>query len=151
MDFAICGLIFGPADGPKNGTVKFSFDLWLSCACGPENGTAGPCLDSFLKLFISGPQKRNVLVSMKLSAYGDRTSPLFHRSGVQKTAMAVDLYSVQIAVRARRQKKGSNPTQNYKQNKKHKQTQKPHPKQQTNKQENSNVRLAIAVSGLRVE
>ena len=105
MDFAICGLIFGPADGPKNGTVKFSFDLWLRCACGPENGTAGPCLDSFLKLFISGPQKRNVLVSMKLSAYGDRTSPLFHRSGVQKTAMAVDLYSVQIAVRARRQKK----------------------------------------------
>ena len=74
MDFAILRSHFWyRLTVPKMGPWKcFSFVLLLSCACGPKNGTArrshfwDRVQVHFLKFFVSGLQKRNVLVSMKL-------------------------------------------------------------------------------------
>ena len=70
-DFAVSFLV--PPDGPKNGTVKVLFfcsftKLRMRSQKWDRQAVPflGPCLGSFLKFFVSGLQKRKVLVSMKL-------------------------------------------------------------------------------------
>ena len=68
-DFAVSFLV--PPDGPKNGTVKVLFfcsftklRMWSQKWDHQAVPFLGPCLSSFLKFFVSGLQKRNVLVSL---------------------------------------------------------------------------------------
>ena len=70
-DFAVSFLV--PPDGPKNGTVKVLFFCSFTKLCMRSQKWdrqavpfLGPCFGSFFEVFVSGLQKRKVLVSMKL-------------------------------------------------------------------------------------
>ena len=63
-DFAVSFLV--PPDGPKNGTVKVLFFCSFTKLCMLAVPFLGPCFGSFFEIFVSGLQKRKVLVSMKL-------------------------------------------------------------------------------------
>ena len=64
-DVAVSFLV--PPDSLKNGTVKVLFFCSFTKLCNRQAVPfLGPCLGSFLKFFVSGLQKRKVLVSMKL-------------------------------------------------------------------------------------
>ena len=70
-DFAVSFLVL--PDGPKNGTVKVLFFCSFTKLCMWSQKWdrqavpfLGPCLGSLFKVFLSGLQNRNVVVSMKL-------------------------------------------------------------------------------------
>ena len=70
-DFVVSFLV--PPDGPKTGTVKVLFFCSFTKLCMRSQKWdrqavpfLGPCLGSFFEVFVSGLQKRKVLVSMKL-------------------------------------------------------------------------------------